>query len=247
MDNTTTIALSRLTAQSRTMGVLADNIANMNTPGYKAERMLFADWLSPQQDTSLPSGQRTLDFTQDLATYREQQAGPLTHTGNPLDIAIGSAGFFTVGTARGPRLTRAGHFSLNAQRQIVDMQGEALLDTQGKPLTLGPQDSHISIAGDGTLSSDSGQIGRIGIVAPGDANRMQAEGGELYAAGSPTNSVAAPKLVQGAVEGSNVQPVLEVTRMMTLEREFQFVTQFVQAEADRQQNAIDKIAQPMQS
>jgi flagellar basal-body rod protein FlgF len=104
-------------------------------------------------------------------------------------------------------------------------------------------DTQISIAGDGTLSSENGQIGKIGVVQPDDPMRLQAEGAQLFRLDGATAPVASPKLVQGALEQSNVQPVLELTRMMSDLREFQFVTQFVQGEADRHQGAIDKILQ----
>jgi flagellar basal-body rod protein FlgF len=102
-------------------------------------------------------------------------------------------------------------------------------------------DSTLTITGDGSLSSENGQIARIGIVQPADPMKLAAEGGTLVRADTPTNTVAQPKLVQGAIEGSNVQPIAELARMIDDEREFQFVTQMVQAESDREKDAIDKL------
>lgn len=245
MDNTTTIALSRLVAQSRAMDVTANNLANTSTPGYRTERMLFSDWLlrEPGSGSAAPPGGRVLAYTQDRATYREQQAGTLTHTGNPLDLAISGDGYFTVRTPNGTRLTRAGHFERSANGTIVDENGNPLLGATGAPLQLAPADTDISIAGNGIVSSQNGLIGAVALVTPDDPNKMQAEGSRLFNSGSPTTRVATPGIVQGAIEGSNVQPTLEITRMMTDVREFQFTTQFLQAEADRQQSAIEKITQ----
>jgi flagellar basal-body rod protein FlgF len=247
MQNATTIALSRLVAQSRAMEVVANNLANTGTPGYKAERMVFADWLFREPNLtntdSLPPGGRTLAFTQDRATYREAQVGAFTPTANPLDLAIGSNGFFTVLTGAGPRLTRAGHFERANDGKIVDEAGNPLLDINGKPLTLAPADTVLSVAGNGVLSSQNGQIGQIGVVAPQDPNKMRTEGQRLLVSDSPTKPVEDPKITQGSVEDSNVRPIGELIGMMTTLREFQFTTQFVQAEADRQQSAIDKITQ----
>jgi len=244
LENSTTIALSRLVAQQRALDVTATNIANASTPGFHAERMVFSDWLVKQTAAAEPPGGRMLAYTQDRTTYRDTQPGPVTRTGNALDLAIGDMdGYFTVQTPRGPRLTRAGHFELTATGQITDSQGEALLDTSGKPLQVGAADAVLSVTADGAISSENGQIGRIGIVAPTDAQRMRPEGGELFTADVPTQPVKAPKLLQGAVEDSNVQPTVELTRMITEMREFQFVTQMVQTEGDRQQSAIDKITQ----
>lgn len=247
MENPTTIALSRLVAQSRAMDVTANNLANAGTPGYKAERMVFADWLVREPNLpnvdSLPPGGRVLAYTQDRATYRETEIGAFTATANPLDLAIGSGGYFTVMTAAGPRLTRAGHFERAEDGKIVDGAGNPLLDVNGKPIALAEADTQIGVASNGVISSENGQIGQIGVVAPQDVNRMRAEGARLYASDSPTKPVVDPQITQGAVEESNVQPIREVVAMMTTLREFQFTSQFVQAEGDRQQSAIDKITQ----
>jgi len=237
MDITSNVVTSRLVAQQRAMDVLADNIANTNTPGFKSQRMLFSDWLSRQ---SAPP-ERTIAYTQDRATWREQQAGTLTHTGNPLDLALTSDGYFTVNTPRGPRLTRDGRFGLLPSGTVADSAGDALLDSNGQPVQLSPTDTQITVGGDGTISSENGQLAKIGIVQPNDAMQLSAEGNTLFRSGSVTAPVATPGIVQGAVEDSNVQPVLEVTRMMDGERQFQFIIQFMQAESDRQQSVIDKL------
>jgi flagellar basal-body rod protein FlgF len=242
MDNTTNIVLSKLTAQQRALDVVAGNLANMSTPGYRAERVVFADWLSRQTNTSAPKGDRVLAYTQDRATYREQTQGSLTQTGNPLDIAISGDGYFTVQTSNGVRLTRAGRFALQADGTIADEAGNALLDTNNQPLKTAVTDSVLTVSADGSLSSQNGPIGKIAVVAPSDPNRMTAEGGRLLRADVATTPVTAPKLIQGAVEDSNVQPIAELVRMMDTERNFQFATQFVEAEGQRHQTAIDKIA-----
>jgi len=245
MDNATTIALSRLSAQSRAMDMIAGNLANMSTPGFRAERMVFSDWLSAQSNTTMPRGDRQLAYTQDRATYRDQAEGTLTQTGNPLDLALSGDGFFTVRTAAGTRLTRAGRFTLQATGTITDEAGNALLDTNNQPMTVSAADTKLTVTADGAISSQNGPIGKIAIVKPNDQNRMTAEGGRLFRADVPTTPVGAPRIVQGAVEDSNVQPVAELVRMMSTERDFQFVTQFVEAEGQRHQSAIDKIAAPV--
>ena len=243
MQNATTVALSRLVAQQRAMDVTATNLANADTPGFKSGRTLFADWLSRQSGTNPVRGGQVLAYTQDRATYREQAAGPLSHTANPLDLAITGPGFFTVQSKAGPMLTRAGRFELQADGTVADADGNALLDTSGKPVHVAAADTALQVAGDGTLSSENGQLGKIGIVQPADPNRMQALGDRLLSAQTPTTAVAQPKVVSGALEQSNVQPVAETSRMMNDLREFQFVTQFVEAEGQREQAAIDKLVQ----
>lgn len=246
MDIASSVATSRLAAQQRAMEVVADNLANANTPGYKAERVQFSDWLARQSGGATPPGGNQIAFTQDRATWREQQAGTTTHTGNPFDVAVSGNGYFTVNTPRGPRLTRDGRFGLLPSGTIADTAGNAVLDNNGQPIQLAPTDTRITIAGDGTVSSENGQIAKIGVVQPTDPMMLSGEGGTLFLSGSTTAPVASPELEQGAIEESNVQPVLEVTRMIDGERQFEFMAQFVQAESDRQQNSIDKLL-PQQS
>ena len=241
MDITTSLAASRLVAQQRAMDITANNISNANTPGYRTERVQFSDWIDPQPRTASPPGGHSITYTQDRATYRESQPGTLTHTANPLDVALTGDGYFTVNTKTGPRLTRDGRFGLLPDGTLADDNGNAVLDTTGKPIQTAPTDTQISIASDGSVSSENGPIAKIGVVQPADPMKMRAEGATNFVSDADTAPVAAPGIVQGAIEGSNVQPVLEVTRMMDNERQFQFVTQFVQAEGDRQQQTIDKL------
>ena len=237
----TYVALSRLDAQSRAMDVIADDIANASTPGFKASHALFSDWLNVQRRTASPPGGGIVAFTQDRATYRDPQQGPISHTGNPFDLAISGEGYFTVSTPRGTRLTRAGHFGPAPDGTLADADGNPVLDASGQPIRLAANDTQVTITADGTVNTGSGPVGKIAVVQPADPNQLQAEGGRLLRADTPTQPVAAPAITQGAVEESNVQPIVEITRMMTLLREFQFTSQFVQSESDRQQKAVDTL------
>jgi flagellar basal-body rod protein FlgF len=238
MDINTAIALSRLSAQQRAMDVTATNIANAGTPGYQAERTVFADFLSRTR------GGETIAFTQDRATWRDTSPGAISQTGNPLDVALSGPGYFTVRTDQGTRLTRAGHFSLSAGGELTDGLGNPVLDGNARPIRFAPSDTGIAIAGDGIISSRNGRIARLAVVSVAEPQKLKAEGGRLLnAEATATAPIARPRLTQGALEGSNIQPTLELTRMMADLREFQFTSQYVQAEADRQQGAIDKITQ----
>ena len=138
-------------------------------------------------------------------------------------------------------MTRDGRFGPLTDGTLADSNGNAVLDTAGKPIQLAAGDAQFTIASDGSISSESGQIGKIGVVQPTDPMRLRAEGATNFVSDAPTQTVTTPGIVQGAIEQSSVQPVIEVTRMMNDLRQFQFVTQLVQAESDRQQNAIEKI------
>jgi flagellar basal-body rod protein FlgF len=246
MDIATSVATSRLVAQQRALDVVADNLANANTPGFKAERVQFSDWLSRQSGGATPPGGNPIAYTQDRATWREQQTGAITHTGNPLDLALTGDGYFTVSTPAGPRLTRDGRFGLMPSGTVADSAGNAVLDSNGQPIVLAPTDTRISVAGDGTVSSQNGQLAKIGVVQPSNPMMLSAEGSTLFLSGSTTAPVASPAVEEGAVEESNVQPIMEVTRMIDGERQFEFMAQFVQAESDRQKDSIDKLL-PQQS
>ena len=241
MDIPTSLAVSRLVAQQRAMDVTADNLANANTPGYRTTRLQFSDFIDSGTGTSAPPGGKPVVYTQDRATWRETQPGAVSHTGNPFDLALTSDGYFTVSTKNGPRLTRDGRFGTTPTGTLADSSGNPVLDTAGKPIQLSPSDTQVTIAGDGSVSTESGQVGKIGVVQPTDPMRLQAEGATNFVSDGPTTPVASPGIVQGALEESNVQPVMEVTHMMNDVREFQFVSQMIQAEGDRQQNAIEKL------
>jgi flagellar basal-body rod protein FlgF len=240
MDITTALAASRLVAQQRAMDITANNIANANTPGYRTERVQFSDFIDPETGTKSPPGVKSVSYTQDRATYRESQPGSVTHTGNPYDLALTGDGYFTVNTKNGPRLTRDGRFGPMPDGTLADASGNPVMDTANKPIRIPTSDVQVSIASDGSITTESGPIAKIGVVQT-DPMKLQAEGATTFVANAPTTPVTTPGIVQGAMEESNVQPVLEVTRMMDNERQFQFVTQLVQAEGDRQQSTIDKL------
>ena len=126
--------------------------------------------------------------------------------------------------------------ALRDRLAVVDDQ-----DVVGQPIRLSPADTTSTVAGDGTISSENGQLGRIGVVQPDDPRKLNAEGDTLLRADAPTAQAAQARVVQGAVEDSNVQPVTQITRMLDEYRRFQYLGQFLQAESDRQNNAIEKL------
>lgn len=241
MENPGYIALSRMIAQQRALDVRATNIANTGTPGFKAETVLFSDFLLQQKDATVPPGGKTVQMVQDRATYRDFAQGEVAKTGNPLDLALQGDGFFVVDTPRGERYTRAGRFSLSAGGEVVDMSGNKVLGTDGQPLLVPQGASGITIAGDGTFSTDSGDVGKFRVVQFDDQQLLQAEGNSLFSTTQPARPSEQPAIVQGTIEGANIQAVVEVTRMMSEMREFEFASQFADGEAKREQAAIDKI------
>jgi flagellar basal-body rod protein FlgF len=230
--------------QQNVLDIRASNIANMSTPGFKAGSVLFSDYLvSEAGDTTTPGGQ-TEQMVQDRATWRDFSQGPLSRTGNPLDFALSGAGFFVIDTARGERYSRAGRFALSASSQLVDMEGNTVQGIDGRPLVIPPGDSQINVASDGTISTESGQLGKIRVVTFDSQQSLQAEGNCLFSTNETPQNAEQPGIVQGTIEGANVQAVVELTRMMAEMREFDFASQFVDAESQRSQSAIDNILRP---
>jgi flagellar basal-body rod protein FlgF len=230
------IALSSQTALSRQMEVVANNIANLSTPAYKAERMMFQQYLAPRSNDGGDV------FVQDVATYRDMRQGPMTRTGNSFDVAIEGSGFFTVSTPEGDRYTRNGHFQLASDGSIMTAQGYQLLDEGGKPLVLSPGASELTITPEGTVSTKDGEIGKIQVVDFADQQQPQVAADGLYVSSSDPTPAQGTKLHQGMVEDSNVQAVVELNRMMNVSRSYTSAGDLINAENDRVKNAIDRLA-----
>jgi flagellar basal-body rod protein FlgF len=243
MDNAGYIVLSRMASQLRATAVIAHNVANADTPGFHASRAVFAEHLARARASDAPAGGRDLHFAWDRATWRDTDPGPLRQTGNPLDVAISGAGYFAVETPQGERYTRAGRFTLAADGTIVDMGGNPVLSDAGRPLQIAPGDTDLSVGADGVITGRNGEIGRFRVVRFEDEQDLVAEGDRLFAApqGTDPQPVAQPRLVQGALEGANVNAVAEMVRMTEELRQFQFAVRFAEAENERQSNAIDRI------
>ncbi len=242
MDTPGYILLSRLSLQARATQVLAHNIANADTPGFRALRPVFAEKTMNIQGAGALPGDKSISLPQDRATWRDMEPGSIQTTGNPLDVAINGEGFFIVETARGERYTRAGRFSIGANGRLVDQQGNAVLDTRGRPVAFSAQDTRIEIKGDGTIKSENGEIARLGVVRFDKPQELVAEGDRLFdARQEQAIPLDRPTLVQGALEGSNVHPILEMTRLTAEMREFQYASQFAEREGERISTAVDRI------
>lgn len=242
MDNPSYIVLSRLAAQMRASQLTANNLANADTPGFRASRPIFAEHVAQQGRITGPNGAGHVGYGWDRASWRDTTPGTISQTGNPLDVAISGPGFFVVETPRGERYTRAGRFALGSDGRLIDQSGNAVLNTDSQPIAIAPNDTRIEILGDGTIRSENGVLGRFRLVRFADEQALRTEGERhLDADGQQPEEVARPNIMQGAVEGSNVQSVLEMTRMMAELREFQFATQFLEREGERQQSAVDRL------
>ena len=234
MDNAAYSTLTRQTGLLNEMRSVAQNIANMSTTGYRREGVIFSEFmqdLGPDHPAlSMAAGRvREMDFSQ----------GPLTKTDGPFDLAIEGEGFFLVATPQGERLTRAGHFARNAAGELVTPQGYNLLDGGGAPVFVAPDARGIGIAADGTISADGQPIGQVGLWAPADPNAMVRVGDTQFDPGGGTHPlIEGGVLLQGYLESSNVNPVIEMTRMIEVQRAYALGQSLLDREDERIRNVV---------
>ena len=240
MENTSYIALSRQTALWRQLDMVANNLANMNTPAFKGEGALFTEYLMKS-----PSDERTfkdkLSFTQDFGTVRDLKEGPMLATGNPLDVGIHGEGYFTVETPDGIRYTRSGQFNLDNEGKLVTAEGFPVLSTNNEPFFFAPNENNIEISRDGTISTENGVIGNLRLVTFENGQKLSKTYGSLYVTSedNPPKDAEKVELAQGMLEQSNVQPVVEITRMIDIQRSYGFVQKLIEEEHERQRKAVD--------
>ncbi len=244
MENTAFIALSRQSTLRREMDVIANNLANMNTAGFKGEKMMFIDYLVRSKGGHGITGDK-LAYVRDIATVRDFADGPLEQTGNPLDVALKDEGFFTVRTPEGDRYTRVGRFQLDETGQLVTYQGFPVLSDGGQPFFFSPEDKEISVARDGTISTENGTLGKLGVQNFENLNDLQEVAGGLYTSDQTPNTAETPNIVQYMVEGSNVQPIIEMTRMIEVNRSYASVKRMLEKEHERINTMFTKVSRPV--
>ena len=237
METTSLIALSKQAAIRRSMSVIANNLANMNTTGYKGEKMMFVEHLVRSPGGTKIGGDK-LAFVRDVATVRDLSEGDFKKTGNPLDLAIHGDGFFVIGTPGGERYTRNGNFQIGSDGQLVTRKGDPVLSDGGAPFFLSPGDSQIDIDSGGTLSTENGELGKISVVSFANRRDMRLIAEGLYSSRQQANPVEEANISQGMLEGSNVQPIVEMTRMIEVHRSYEGTKSFIQKEDDRLKNMI---------
>lgn len=231
-ENTAYIALSQQMALRREMEVIANNLANMNTTAFRAKRMVFQEVLSEVSED------RPLSFVQDAYVVPSLDEGTQQFTGARLDLAISGAGFFMVQTDDGTRYTRNGHFRTDDQSRLVTDTGLPVLDDGGAPILVGANQNDITIRPDGTVSDRNGPIGKLALVRFDNEYALQPVGNSLFSTEEPALPATAASVKQGAIEGSNVQPVLEMTHMTQVLRAYQTTSQLLDSDREIRLKAI---------
>jgi flagellar basal-body rod protein FlgF len=235
MESPLIIALSRQMASRDQVESIANNIANMNTAAFKGERTVFNKFLTPD------SGQQQVTFPKYVGIHRETQAGPINATGNPLDVALRGDGFMVIQTPAGPRYTRDGHFALNVQGQMVNGRGQVVLGDNDQPITIPQNTAEISIDANGGVSADNQQVGKLKLVGFDNLQRLQRTGDGLYTTDAQALPATGTDVLQGQLEGANVQPILEITRMIEASRVYQSSQKVINSEDERIRGAIQRL------
>lgn len=237
MENSLYVGLSGQVALEQKMALIANNIANVNTPGYRGQNGIFKEFISSQKHMK-----PEVSYVTESGQYRVTTPGPVKETGNPLDVAIVGPGFFGVQSPEGGvQYTRAGNFILNENGELVTARGFKVADTGGGAITIPSDAEYVSIDKSGNISTDKGQIGTLMIAEFEDYQGLAPTGSGLYKTSAAATPSQKTSVLQGKLEGSNVEPVVEMTRMIDVMREYQAVQNMMKGEHDRQRMAIQKM------
>ena len=252
MENALLIGLSRQMALSHQLDIVANNVANIDTSGFKADNAAFSAYLMPGASDAQFSGKdRRVSFVEDRASWIDFSPGAIQHTGNPLDVTIDGKGYFAVQTPRGERYTRNGAFAINASGQLVTSDGDQVLGNGG-PITLQPTDHNITISRTGILTvrdgagTTSAQRGQLQIVSFDNPRALEKDGGSTFMAPPSVTANPAPagtRVVQGALEKSNVRAVAEMARMIQITRSYSDIAAILQQQGDLKRNSLQQLAQ----
>ncbi|HLQ17676.1 MAG TPA: flagellar hook-basal body complex protein [Tabrizicola sp.] len=234
MDAAGYATLNRQSGLMREMGVVANNIANASTTGFRREGVVFSEYVAAlDQDPSLSMAHasgRHVDLSQST----------ISQTGGQFDFAIQGEGFFLIDTPQGQRLTRAGSFTPSAEGELVTPDGYRLLDAGGAPIFVPPDAKGIALASDGTLSANGQPIAQVGLWQPSDPLSLRHQAGTLFSADALEPAEGATVL-QGMLEDSNVEPVSEIARMIEVQRAYELGQKFLDAEDERVRGVIQAL------
>lgn len=226
------VTLSRQSGLMSEMRIVANNIANANTTGYRQQGLVFSEFVRDL------SGSPSLSMSRAQVRNTSFQQGVLTQTGGQFDFAIEGDGFFLVETPSGNRLTRAGSFAPDANGDLVTPDGYRVLDSNGAPVFIPPDAATIDVGGDGTLSVDGQLLGQIGVYRPTEGAQLVREASTLFRPEGDVEPVEEPVVLNRFLEGSNVNAIDQVTKLIEIQRAYELGQSFLEAEDDRVRGAV---------
>lgn len=241
MDNTLYVGLSRQMTLRHELDIVANNIANADTTGFKVESLMVQT--EPRAPAVTLDGPKPVKFVYDAAVARNFGQGSLRQTGSSLDVAIDGKGFFKISTPDGERYTRDGRFRLDDTGQLVTQSGQPVLDEGGGQITLEPDKGAVTIAADGTVSQGTERLGKIGVVRFDAPSVLEKDGDNLFRNSSNQQPQPAPDAVvhQGFLEGSNVNTIAEITRMLEVTRAYESMAKMMDSTASLSSNSIQRL------
>lgn len=231
MDAAGYATLNRQSGLMREMGVVANNIANSSTIGFRREGVVFSEFVAALDDD--PS----LSMADASGRHVDLSQSTLAQTGGTFDFAIQGEGFFLIETPQGQRLTRAGSFTPSAEGELVTPDGYRLLDEGGAPIFIPPDAKGVAMSADGTLSVSGQPIAQVGLWQPTDPLALKHQTGTLFDGGE-VESAEGATVMQGMLEDSNVEPVSEIARMIEVQRAYELGQKFLDAEDERVRGVI---------
>lgn len=221
-------------AQEQRLNQISNNLANVNTTGYKKEDITFWEMMFKAADNKPRVGKAMKIIT-------DHKQGPAIQTGNNLDFAINGQGFFKVQTPQGIRYTRNGNFTINNTGQLSTADGNLVIG-DGGPISL--TDDKISVSHDGQISANGQIINKFSLVNFSDLNSLEKEGNNLFRLkpGSAKEQAATSiNIQQGSLEGSNVNIIQGMTEMIDLQRSYQTQQKAIQTMDDLDHQAISRV------
>jgi len=239
MENSLYVGLSGQVALQEKMSLIANNVANINTPGYRGQNAVFKEFISDQRRMK-----EDVSLVYDYGQYQVTDPGPIKLTGNSLDVALVGPGFLGVQTPEGVQYTRAGNFSLNQLGELVTATGQKVADEGGGTIIVPHDAKFISIDEKGSVSTEGGEVGKLMVAEFKDYQKLEPTGNGNYKTAEQPTPATDTRVKQGAIEGSNVSGVLEMTRMIDVLREYQAVQNMMNNEHQRQQTMIQRLGRP---
>lgn len=232
MENTGYVSLTRQSGLMREMEIIAHNIANAATTGFRQQGLVFSEFVQSVEDGA------SLSMAAARIKKTSQAQGVLTQTGNALDLAIEGTGYFMLETPNGVRLTRAGAFNVNAVGDIVSSDGHRVLDSGGAPINVPPGEAAIKVAADGTVSLGDRLLGQIGLVEPEPGADLERESGVLFKTDADVVPSTNGLVLQGHLEGSNVDAISQLTRMIEVQRAYEMGQKLLDMDHERTTTAL---------
>jgi flagellar basal-body rod protein FlgF len=224
------------------MDIVANNIANADTTGFKVESLMTKEMPGPPAFTL--QGPRPVKFVAADGVARDFGQGALRRTDAPLDMAIEGPGFFKVTTKDGERFTRDGRFRTDETGRVTTMDGSPVADDGGGEITIDPQKGgELSVSPDGIVSQGTERIGKVGVFTFANLGALEKSGANLYKniSNQQPTSAADSKVRQGMLEGSNVNSIVEITRMIEVSRAYEQTTQMMASEFDLSRNSVARL------